>query len=94
MEAINDQPIKKAVDFVRKMNADDRAREIARTREDAWLTECLVRNEGRMEGRMEGIKEGRMEKALEVARKMLSLKIPTEVIIKSTGLSPEDIVAL
>jgi predicted transposase/invertase (TIGR01784 family) len=86
MEATNDQPIKKAVDFVRKMNADDRAREIARTREDAWLTECLVRNEGRM--------EGRIEQAFDIARNMISLKLPIDIVIKSTGLSPTDIAAL
>ena len=57
--------------------------------------------EGRMEGReaglLEGRAEGRMEgqrKMLDMARSLLTLNVPVEVIEKSSGLTREEILAL
>lgn len=49
------------------------------------------RIEGHAEGRIEGHTEGRMEGRMEVARNMKELGVPTEVIMKSSGLSKEDV---
>ena len=47
--------------------------------------------EGRIEGHAEGHTEGRIEGRMEVARNMKELGVPIEVIMKSSGLSKEDI---
>lgn len=51
--------------------------------------------EGRMEGRMEGIMEGRLEGRMEgyidMARNLKKLGVPIDIIIKSSGLSEEEI---
>lgn len=47
--------------------------------------------EGKIEGRIEGRIEGHAEGRMEVARNMKELGVPIEVIMKSSGLSKEDI---
>lgn len=49
------------------------------------------RIEGHAEGHTEGRIEGRIEGRMEVARNMKELGVPIEVIMKSSGLSKEDI---
>lgn len=49
------------------------------------------RIEGRIEGHAEGHTEGHTEGRMEVARNMKELGVPIEVIMKSSGLSKEDI---
>ncbi|MDR2031096.1 MAG: Rpn family recombination-promoting nuclease/putative transposase, partial [Azoarcus sp.] len=59
----------------------------------------MGREEGRMEGRMEGWEEGRSEglekgrrsASLEIARAMLACGVDTEIVLKTTGLSREDL---
>ena len=49
------------------------------------------------EGRMEGREEGRLEgqrKMLDMARSLLALNVPVEVIEKSSGLTRAEILAL
>jgi len=64
------------------------------------LEEGLVkgREEGRVEGRVEGREEGRVEGRVEsmakAARNLKALGISTEIIVKSTGLPPEEIAKL
>ena len=53
--------------------------------------------EGRMEGRLEGRAEGRAEgqrRMLNMARSLLALNVPVEVIEKSSGLARGEILAL
>ena len=52
------------------------------------------RAEGRAEGLEEGLEKGRAEERLEIARNLKSSGIPVDVIIKSTGLSEDEIAAL
>ena len=49
---------------------------------------------GRAEGRAEGFAEGREEANREAARRMKVDGLPTEIINKYTGLSPEEIEVL
>jgi predicted transposase/invertase (TIGR01784 family) len=51
----------------------------------------LAAEEGRQEGRLEGRQEGKMEERLEIARALKKNNIPLDIIIKSTGLSKEQI---
>ena len=46
---------------------------------------------GREEGREEGKAEGRMQEKYDTARKMLSDGMPTDIVIKYTGLSEEEV---
>ena len=50
--------------------------------------------EGRAEGRLEGRLEGHREGMLDMARSLLKLNVPVEVIEKSSGLTRAEILAL
>ena len=52
------------------------------------------REEGRKEGREEGRKEGANEKALDIARQMKQSGIATEMIVRYTGISEEQVTGL
>ena len=54
----------------------------------------ISREKGRAEGRAEGIAEGRAEEKKAIARKLLSLNMPTATIIQATALTAEEIEAL
>ncbi|MDR0903670.1 MAG: Rpn family recombination-promoting nuclease/putative transposase [Ruminococcus sp.] len=86
VDNLNDTQIKKAVSVVRHMNADERMRELARNREDAWLNECLSLAEAR--------REGEQNTMLKVARNMLTQNISIDVIEKVTGLSKNELSSL
>lgn len=49
------------------------------------------RAEGRVEGRAEGRAEGKAESRLEIARKMKSLGMTTELIVAATGMTTDEI---
>lgn len=69
---------------------------------DEHLSAVMIQNdvldsaklEGKMEGREEGREEGRAEAYLAVARNMKQLETPIDIIVKATGLTPEEIDAL
>ncbi len=65
---------------------------------DIKATLAFSREEGRAEGRTEGIhigmEKGRAEGMKEVAKKMKMLGLDSDIIIKSTGLTAEEISAL
>ena len=52
------------------------------------------RAEGRAEGREEGRIEGHREGMIDMARSLLTLNVPVEVIEKSSGLTRAEILAL
>ena len=54
----------------------------------------ISREKGRAEGRAEGIAEGRAEEKKAIARKLLSLNMPTATIIQATALTAEEIETL
>ena len=54
----------------------------------------ISREKGRAEGRAEGIAEGRAEEKKAIARKLLSLNMPTATIVQATALTAEEIEAL
>ena len=54
------------------------------------LDKCHYITEGRAEGRAEGHREG----MLDMARSLLKLNVPLEVIEKSSGLTRAEILAL
>ena len=54
----------------------------------------ISREKGRAEGRAEGIAEGRAEEKKAIARKLLSLNMPTATIVQATALTAEEIETL
>lgn len=80
------------------LNADERMREIARNREDAWLTEMLslaeATKKGLAEGKTIGIAEGEQKKAREVAKALIAKKIAFDIISSVTGLSQSELLSL
>ena len=52
------------------------------------------RREGHREGRREGHREGRREGLRDMARSLLALNVPIDVIEKSSGLTRTEILAL
>ena len=52
------------------------------------------RDEGRREGHREGHREGRREGLRDMARSLLALNVPIDVIEKSSGLTRTEILAL
>ena len=50
--------------------------------------------EGLAEGRAEGLEQGAREKALETARALIALGVSQDIVVKSTGLSVEEVEAL
>ena len=49
------------------------------------------REEGRLEGMEKGMEIGLRQKAVETARALLDLGVAEDIIVKSTGLSPEEV---
>jgi predicted transposase/invertase (TIGR01784 family) len=58
----------------------------------ADIRDCMDCARG--EGREEGKTEGRKEEKIEIAKNLLDLHIPINDIVKATGLTPEQILAL
>ncbi|MDE6023606.1 MAG: Rpn family recombination-promoting nuclease/putative transposase [Muribaculaceae bacterium] len=50
--------------------------------------------EGRAEGRAVGLAEGRAEEKIEIAKKLITLGLPDDAIVQSTGLTPTQVQAL
>jgi len=50
-----------------------------------------IREEGRKEGIKEGMEKGKIEGKIEVAKNLLKTGIDIEIIVKSTGLTKEEI---
>ena len=63
---------------------------------EAYARECAerARAEGEARGRSEGVAEGEANKCREVAKKMLDLNVPVDIIVQSTGLTDSEIMKL
>jgi predicted transposase/invertase (TIGR01784 family) len=63
-------------------------------RKMAEIKDSMDRAQLKYDARQEGLHEGRAEGRAETARNLKSLGVSTDLIIKSTGLSPEEIARL
>jgi len=87
MVAERNPNVKKAVVTLRRLSADEQARDMYERREKAMRDEYSIRKHEREEGKA----EGKDEKATEIATNLLSLNLPLETIITATGLTREEI---
>ena len=103
MQLAQENPaMQQAWGVIQEMSADEREREAAEAAEKARrdmvsrirCAETKARDEGRKEGHADGLVKGRTEGREEVAKNLISMHLPDEMIIKATGLSPELIVSL
>ncbi len=53
-----------------------------------------ILNIGKSEGIKKGVEKGKREEQQAIARNLLKLGLPTEVIVQATGLNPKEIAAL
>ena len=82
---------KEAKEKLDKITEDARMQQLAWWREKAIYEENTMLNSSFRKGKTEGKKEGKKEEKLENAKKMKEEKIPTEIIMKITGLTKEEI---
>ncbi|MFN8611337.1 MAG: Rpn family recombination-promoting nuclease/putative transposase [Vulcanimicrobiota bacterium] len=84
-----------ALESLRRAYAKDPIRELIEAREKAERDDLnriyTARLEGKLEGKLEGRLEGKLEGKLEVARNMLAAGMDRETVLRTTGLSEDDL---
>jgi predicted transposase/invertase (TIGR01784 family) len=83
-------PVANAAVFVRKMNHDDKMREIARTREEAQINEMTAI----YAAEQHGSQLGSLNRTYEIAKKMLTKNMSLSDILELTGLTESDLADL
>jgi predicted transposase/invertase (TIGR01784 family) len=91
--------LKKTVVKLLELSEDEEMRMIYEAEVKAARDERARMRGAREEGKAEGIvvgksvgkSEGRIESKLEIARKLLDMKMPIEIIVQATGIPSEDI---
>jgi predicted transposase/invertase (TIGR01784 family) len=86
MIATTNPEIREAVDILYEISADEKVRAEYAARQKAWMD-----RQSQFDGYF---KKGKVEGKAETARNLKSLGVSTDIIIKSTGLSPEEIAEL
>jgi predicted transposase/invertase (TIGR01784 family) len=86
MIATANPEIQEAVDILYEISADEKVRAEYNARQKAWMD-----RQSQFDGYF---KEGKAEGKVEIARNLKALNISTDIIVKSTGLSPEEIAKL
>ena len=98
LEKSGDDFVKEFVKRVKEINEDTEFIEYMSKEEDEEKTRNTYYANGKEEGKAEGIAlgetKGALEKAKETAKNMLKDKVPTNTIIRYTGLSKKDIKTL
>ena len=87
----DNKEIKKAIEIVDTMSMDKRERELYEARLKGEFNYSISINVAKNEGREEGEQIGKKKKQKEIAKKMLSRKMPIEEIIEITGLTRKEI---
>ena len=96
--AVQNPEIRKAMEKLYELSADEKVRAEYEMRQKArrdhmWMINS-AREDGEAKGRQEGRHEGRHEGKAETARNLKLLGVSMDLIIKSTGLSQEEIAKL
>jgi predicted transposase/invertase (TIGR01784 family) len=106
MIAAQNPEIRKAVDTLYELSADDKVRAEFEMRQKAWRDRMSQIDgyyqegrqeglqEGRQEGRQEGLQEGLQKGRQEIARKLKMVGVPIGQIAEATGLTEEQIKGL
>ena len=93
-----DEMMEKFKENVEKLNEDEELEFLLTEEEDYEKLKNTLLGEARDQGLAEGIAEGRAagkkENSIEIAKNLLNLKININDIVKATGLSKEEVLAL
>ena len=95
-EVMNEnEDIKKAKEELERIKLNEKDQRLAELRMKYILDQNAIRNSGFREGKEVGLQEGKQmgKKAekIEIAKKLISLKMPIEQIIQITNLTEEEI---
>ena len=94
MIATANPEIRKAVDILYEISADEKVRAEYNARQKAWMDRQSQFDGYYKKGRTEGMAEGMEKGIVKTARNLKALGISTDIIIQSTGLSPAEIAKL
>ena len=87
--------INKAKEKLEQLSKTDHERELAELRDKYIRDQYSIKKYGYLKGKEDGIeegrKEGKKEKSIEIAKELLSQNVDIEIIVKSTGLTKEEI---
>jgi len=83
-----------AISAYQRITVSPEFRELELERSLARHDEATALYYAREEGMGIGMEKGRMEGKMEAARNLKALGIPTDIIVKSIGLPPEEIAKL
>ena len=83
--------LEKARKEMKYLTGDEEIRRLAELREKWEMDWNSSMDYSKKEGIKEGVTEGRKKERLENAKKMKEEKIPTETIMKITGLTKEEV---
>jgi predicted transposase/invertase (TIGR01784 family) len=90
MIATTNPEIQEAVAILYEISADEKVRAEYAARQKAWMD-----RQSQFDGYFKkGIEEGIEKGIIKTAHNLKALGIPTDIIVKSTGLSPEEIAEL
>ncbi len=90
MIATTNPEIREAVDILYEISADEKVRAEYVARQKAWMDRQSQFDGYFKKGKIEGKVEGKVE----TARNLKLLGVSTDIILQSTGLSPEEIAEL
>lgn len=87
--------INKAKEKLEQLSKTEHERELAELRDKYIRDQYSIKKYGYLKGKEDGIeegrKEGKKEKSIEIAKELLSQNVDIEIIVKSTGLTKEEI---
>lgn len=89
-EALENHEIRKALEALQYLSADEKVREAYDSRNDAILYEIALANASEARG----IEKGEHKKAIETAKNFLAMGLTVEQVAEGTGLTITDIEAL
>ena len=91
-EVMNEnEDIKKAKEELERIKLNEQDQRLAELRMKYILDQNAIRNSGFREGKEAGLQEGKKAEKLEIAKKLISLKMPIDQIIQITNLTEEEI---
>jgi predicted transposase/invertase (TIGR01784 family) len=91
IEALEVADMNEAINAYKKITVSPEFQELERALSYARHNEAAALRHARQEGEAKGLKKGLAEGRAETARNLKSLGVSTDLITKSTGLSPEEI---
>ncbi|WWU66774.1 Rpn family recombination-promoting nuclease/putative transposase (plasmid) [Clostridium baratii] len=88
---LNDDVLKQAKTELYRLSMDSEERERYNMREKAIYDEISALENAEKKGLEQGIEQGEKNKSIEIAKNLILSNVPMDIIVKSTGLSENEI---